>query len=32
MGPDLCEELVEKGAKLGVRVSFWIIMDKFSTK
>lgn len=32
MGPDLCEELVERGAKLGVRVSFWIIMDKFSTK
>ncbi len=32
MGPDLCEELVERGAKLGVRVSFWIIMDKFNTK
>ena len=32
MSPALCEELVQRGAKLGVRVSFWIIMDKFSTQ
>ncbi len=32
MSPALCEELVRRGEKLGVRVSFWIIMDKFSTK
>jgi len=32
MSPELCEDLVERGAKLGIRVSFWIIMDKFSTR
>jgi pyrroloquinoline quinone biosynthesis protein E len=32
MEPSLCEELVVQGAELGVRVSFWIIMDKFSTR
>lgn len=32
MSPELCEDLVERGARLGMRVSFWIIMDKFSTR
>jgi pyrroloquinoline quinone biosynthesis protein E len=32
MEPELCEALVARGAELGVRVSFWIIMDKFSTR
>jgi molybdenum cofactor biosynthesis enzyme MoaA len=32
MSPELCEELVRRGERLGVRVSFWIIMDKFSTE
>jgi MoaA/NifB/PqqE/SkfB family radical SAM enzyme len=32
MDPELCEALVARGAELGIRVSFWIIMDKFSTK
>jgi MoaA/NifB/PqqE/SkfB family radical SAM enzyme len=32
MEPELCEALVARGAELGMRVSFWIIMDKFSTK
>jgi MoaA/NifB/PqqE/SkfB family radical SAM enzyme len=31
MEPALCEELAARGAELGIRVSFWIIMDKFST-
>jgi len=32
MSPELCEDLVTRGKKLGIRVSYWIIMDKFSTK
>jgi MoaA/NifB/PqqE/SkfB family radical SAM enzyme len=31
MSPALCEELVRRGEQIGVRVSFWIIMDKFRT-
>lgn len=27
----LCEELVRQGNEIGIRVSFWIIMNKFST-
>jgi pyrroloquinoline quinone biosynthesis protein E len=31
MSPELCEELVARGRELGVRVSYWIIMDKFNS-